>query len=142
MVIEDMDGSDSVGAFWGEVNAKIHKKFGLTGALTNGVMRDLDGLPEHFPIIAGSIGPSHCHVHVKSFGEPVSVFGLTVKEGDFIHADRHGAIIIPPELFPVLEGAIAKLIEIESTILGPVAKDVFSFEDLQEAWAEFETLRV
>ncbi|MCI5040895.1 MAG: RraA family protein, partial [Donghicola eburneus] len=58
-VVEDVDGADAIGAYWGEINTTIHKGFGLNGALTNGVMRDLGDLPEGFPVIAGSIGPSH-----------------------------------------------------------------------------------
>ena len=37
-VIEDEDFPDAVGAFWGEVNTTIHKGFGMSGTLTNGVM--------------------------------------------------------------------------------------------------------
>jgi len=44
-------------------------------------MRDLGGLPEGFPVIAGSVGPSHAFVHVREIGTPVTVFGLTVADG-------------------------------------------------------------
>ena len=43
-VIEDMDYPDCIGAYWGEINTTIQKGFGLSGALTNGVMRDLGDL--------------------------------------------------------------------------------------------------
>ena len=75
-VIEDIDGPNAIGAFWGEVNTTIHKGFGLSGALTNGVMRDLGDMAPDFPVIAGSIGPSHGFVHVREIGTPVTVFGL------------------------------------------------------------------
>jgi len=142
MVIEDVDYPDCAGAYWGEINAHIHAKFGLSGVLTNGVMRDLQDLPEQFAIIAGSIGPSHAHAHVREIGRPVQVFGLTVKEGDFIHADRHGAVIIPPDILPKLDQTIAHLIEMESIVLGPISKENFDIEDLLKAWDDFEALRV
>ena len=44
-VVEDVDGADAIGAYWGEVNTTVHKALGLDGALTNGVMRDLGDLP-------------------------------------------------------------------------------------------------
>ena len=59
----------------------MHKGFGLSGALTNSVMRDLGDLPEGFPVLAGSIGPSHGFVHVLDFDQPVEVFGLNLKPG-------------------------------------------------------------
>ena len=62
-VLEDMDYPDCVSAWWGEVHTNVHKGLGLNGALTNGVMRDLGDLAEGFPVVAGSIGPSHAFVH-------------------------------------------------------------------------------
>ena len=97
-VIEDLDFPDCVGAYWGEINTSVHKGFGMSGALTNGVMRDLGDLPGGFPVIAGSIGPSHGFVHVREVGTPVTVMGLTVSPGDLVHADRHGAVVVPPEV--------------------------------------------
>ena len=35
-------------------------------------------LPDGFPVVAGSIGPSHGFVHVREIGTPVNVFGMTV----------------------------------------------------------------
>ena len=54
-VVEDLDYPNCIGAFWGEVNTTIHKGFGMSGALTNGVMRDLGDMAEGFPVVAGSI---------------------------------------------------------------------------------------
>jgi len=100
-VIEDMDGDAALGAWWGEVHAQVHQGvFGLCGAVTNGVMRDLGDMPEGFPILAGSVGPSHGFVHVREIGTPVTVFGMQVADGDLIHADRHGAVCIPLDVIP------------------------------------------
>lgn len=58
-VIEDVDFPDCIGAWWGEVHTAVHKGLGVMGTLTNGVMRDLGDLVDGFPVVAGSIGPSH-----------------------------------------------------------------------------------
>ncbi len=63
-VVEDVDYPDCIGAYWGEINTHVHRGFGMSGALTNGVMRDLGDNAENFPVLAGSIGPSHGFVHV------------------------------------------------------------------------------
>ena len=141
VVIEDADYPDCVGAYWGEVNTTIHKGFGMSGTLTNGVMRDLGDLPEGYPVVAGSIGPSHGFVHVLEIGEPVDVFGLRVKEGDLIHADRHGAVIIPKDVIEGLAAAIEKLLSTEHLIIGPASEDGFDFEKFEKAWKSFESSR-
>ncbi|MCA2014325.1 RraA family protein [Cereibacter sphaeroides] len=140
-VIEDLDYPDCIGAYWGEVNTTIHKGFGMAGALTNGVMRDLGDLPEGFPVIAGSIGPSHGFVHVRSLGDPVTVFGLRVAQGDLVHADRHGALVIPPEVIAGLEAGIGQLLASEKLILDPARADGFDFKAFEAAWTAFENAR-
>ncbi|MFY0624093.1 MAG: RraA family protein [Pelagimonas sp.] len=140
-VVEDLDFPNCIGAYWGEINTTVHKGFGISGALTNGVMRDLGDLPEGFPVVAGSIGPSHGFVHVREVGTPVSVFGLTIHDGDLVHADRHGALVIPNEVIPELESAILKLLETEKLILEPARAEGFDFEDFEKAWSAFEAAR-
>ena len=140
-VIEDEDYPDCIGAFWGEINTTIHKGFGLVGALTNGVMRDLGDLPDGFTVIAGSIGPSHGFVHVCDVACPVSILGMQVKDGDLIHADQHGALVIPTEIIPILYDAIEKLLATEKLILEPARRRDFDFDAFTKAWAAFEAAR-
>ncbi|NUB43702.1 RraA family protein [Fertoebacter nigrum] len=140
-VIEDLDYPHAIGAYWGEVNTTIHKGFGLSGALTNGVMRDLGDMAPGFPVIAGSVGPSHGFVHVRSLGQPVTIFGLTVAQGDLIHADRHGALVIPPEVVPHLAAAIDRMRATERLIIDPARAPGFDFAAFEVAWAAFEAAR-
>ncbi|MDC0738664.1 RraA family protein [Cognatishimia sp. SS12] len=140
-VVEDVDYPDCIGAYWGEINVSIHKGFGIEGTLTNGVMRDLGDVPEGYPVIAGSVGPSHGFVHVKEIGTEVEIFGMRVKEGDLVHADRHGAIVIPPEVIPDLEAAIQKLMQTERIILDAATKDGFDIDAFRAAWSAFEAAR-
>jgi regulator of RNase E activity RraA len=141
VVVEDLDYPHAIGAYWGEINTTVHKAFGLGGALTNGVMRDLGDLPSAFPVVAGSVGPSHGFVHVRTIGQPVTIFGMQVSEGDLIHADRHGALVIPSDVIPMLGAAIDKLLNTEQLILGPAVKEGFGIDEFQKAWAEFEKAR-
>ena len=140
-VIEDVDYPDCIGAYWGEINTKVHKGFGISGALTNGVVRDLGDLAEDFPVVAGSIGPSHGFVHVREIDTPVSLFGIKVSPGDLVHADRHGAVVIPNEVIPILKDAVHKLFASERLILDPAEKAGFSFDDFKNAWEDFEKSR-
>ncbi|AKP00150.1 Demethylmenaquinone methyltransferase (plasmid) [Marinovum algicola DG 898] len=140
-VVEDLDFPACTGAFWGEINATVHKGFGLGGALTNGVMRDLGDLPTRFPVLAGSVGPSHAFVHVRDVGTAVTLFGLTINDGDLVHADRHGAVVIPPDVLPGLEAAIARLMETERIVLGAARRPDFDIARFETAWAAFENAR-
>ena len=140
-VVEDSDGAESIGAFWGEVNTTLHKGLGLAGALTNGVMRDLDDMAAGFPVVAGSIGPSHGFVHVTDVDLPVQIFGLWVKPGELVHADRHGALVIPEEVIGSLSQSIATLQASEALILDPARAPGFDIEALELAWRAFEQAR-
>lgn len=142
-VIEDTDGDASIGAWWGEVHAQVHKSvFGLSGAVTNGVVRDLDVLPDGFPVLAGSVGPSHGFVHVRDIGTAVTIFGMTVTEGDLIHADRHGAARIPGDVIAHLDGALDRLFAAEAIVLDPLKQRDIDFETFRTLWANFEKARI
>ena len=140
-VIEDVDFPHSIAGWWGEVNVAVHKGLGLMGAVTNGVMRDLDALDDGFPVLAGSIGISHGFVHVVKIGTPVNVMGLEVTQGALIHADRHGALVIPPEVIMGLAKAIETVMSNEAIILRPARDSEFDIEKLEKIWAEFEARR-
>jgi regulator of RNase E activity RraA len=140
-VIEDVDYPHCVGAYWGEVNTAIHKGFGMSGAVTNGVMRDLGDIAEGFPVLAGSLGPSHGFVHVLEIDTPVTIFGLTVAPGDLVHADRHGAIVVPRDVIPALPAAIGKMRETEALVLEPARRPGFDFAAFEAAWTAFEKAR-
>jgi regulator of RNase E activity RraA len=142
-VVEDEDGEAAMGAWWGEVHAQVHGKvFGLAGAVTNGVMRDLGDMPDDFPVLAGSIGPSHGFVHVRDIGTPVTVFGMSVADGDLIHADRHGAVAIPPEALPKLSDALDVLFSSEEIVLGPIRDGTVTLAEFEALWAAFEKARI
>ena len=119
IVIQDLDGENVCGAFWGEVNATVHKAFGLQGAVTNGLVRDLGALPAGFPVLAGSIGVSHAFVHVVEIDVPVTVSGMAVNPGDLVHADRHGALVIPEDRVAAMPEAVQRLEAAEGLVLGP-----------------------
>ena len=141
-VVEDMDGDAALGAWWGEVHAQVHKNvFRLCGAITNGVMRDLGDIPNGFPLLAGSVGPSHGFVHVRDVGTPVTVFGMHVAQGDLVHADRHGAVCIPADVLPQLDAALDRLFAAEAIVLDPLKEGAVNFETFKDLWSEFEKVR-
>ena len=140
-VVEDVDYPNCIAGWWGEVHVAVHKGLGLAGAVTNGVMRDLDVMDDGFPVLAGSIGPSHGFVHAVEIGTPVNIKGMRVTQGELIHADRHGALVIPADVIPVLQQSIETVIVSEAIVLGPARAPGFDIHKLEEAWAKFEKSR-
>ena len=140
-VVEDVDFPNCIAGWWGEVHVAVHKGLGMSGAVTNGVMRDLDVMDEGFPVLASSVGPSHGFVHVLKIGDPVEVMNMSVCQGDLIHADRHGALVIPTDVVSLLKNAIEKVIDSEAIVLVPAREPGFNIEKLEEVWAQFEAAR-
>ena len=68
-------------------------------------------------MLAGSLSPSHAYVHVEEFGVPVTIHGMAVKSGDLIHADRHGAIVVPLNTIDGMKAAAEKLSATEAKII-------------------------
>ncbi|MEM6763260.1 MAG: RraA family protein [Pseudomonadota bacterium] len=140
-VVEDVDYPNCIAGWWGEVHVAVHKGLGLAGAVTNGVMRDLDVIDGGFPVLAGSVGPSHGFVHVVEIGTPVNIMGMRVAQGELIHADRHGALVIPAAVIQDLKRAIETVIASEAIVLGPAREPGFDIHKLEEVWAKFEAAR-
>jgi regulator of RNase E activity RraA len=133
-VIQDLDGANvGHGAFWGEVNSAVHKALGCLGVVTDGSIRDIPQWAPGFQALAGSIGPSHASVHLQNFDEPVTVAGMTVRPGDLIHADGHGAIVVPPETAADLPAACDLLTRREAVILDVARSEDFSIDALKAA---------
>src|SRR4051795_9011077 len=116
-VIEDLDEEVGYGAFWGEVQSNVHKALGCLGVVTNGSIRDIPAIAPDFQMLAGSIVPSHAYVHVVDFGIDVTVHGMAVKSGDLVHADRHGAIVVPIDKIDAMKAALDGLSAREAKII-------------------------
>lgn len=135
-VIQDLDSTPGTGAFWGEVQTTVHKGLGVAGCVTNGSIRDLSMMAKGFPMIAGMINPSHAFVHVVAVGTTVSIHGMTVHDGELIHADRHGAAIIPHEVADKVPAAVELGARREKVILDAAKARGFGIAKLREALAK------
>ena len=140
-VIQDIDAPDQgFGAFWGEVQTNVHKGLGCIGVVTDGSVRDLDAMASDFFVLAGSIMPSHAYVHLVDFGGTVSVAGMVVSPNDVIHADRHGAVVVPPEAVKELPKAADLLARRERVIIDAAKSPGFSVARLARAFDEQEDI--
>ena len=140
-VIQDIDHQPGLGAFWGEVNTTIHWGLGCVGAITNGSMRDLEMMEPRFQCLAASLSPSHAWVHVVEIGVKVDVCGLMVSDGDIVHADHHGAVVIPVDLLEKMPAAIDFMARKEKVILDAAKAQGFNIDKLRTAMAASDAVK-
>ena len=91
-------------------------------------------------MLAGSVNPSHAYVHLETFDVQVTVHGMTVRPGDLIHADQHGAVVIPVSVARQLPAAAATIARREAVLIGASRRPDFSFEKLAQAIREADEI--
>ena len=136
VVIQDIDEEHGYGSFWGEVNSNIHKGLGCQAVITNGSVRDLPDIADGFQMFADRVGPSHAFVHVVDFSRPVTVAGMRVSDGDVIHADQHGAVVIPHDVCDEVKAAAYLIGRRERVIISAAQQPGFDIEALRRAQHE------
>jgi len=131
-VVQDLS-EEPGGAYWGEVNANIHRVLGSLGVITNGTVRDIEEVrPLGFHFFASGVQVSHGYAHLEDFDRPVKVFGMLVYPGDLIHADRHGAVVIPQELAAAVSEAAREVERKEKPMIALCQSPDFSIEELDK----------
>lgn len=134
VVIQDISTHPGLGSLLGSVHVNILRALRVSGAITNGSVRDL---PEArnlgFPLFASGVAVSHSYVHIVDFGSPVEVAGLKMKSGDLIHGDLHGVQSIPLSIAPQIPMAAGKLKEEERALIALCRSPEFSLEKLRAA---------
>jgi regulator of RNase E activity RraA len=133
VVMQDLDGNGGYGSFWGEVNSNVHKGFGSVGVVTDGCVRDLPDIAADFQMLAASILPSHAFIHVVDYARPVDVAGMRVRDGDLIHADQHGAVVIPHDVATQVKAAAEQIGRRERVLIEASQQPGFNIEKFRKA---------
>lgn len=124
VIVQDLDKSQIVGSFWGEVNSNVHKSLGCIGTITDGAIRDLDEMTNAgFKALAKRLCVGHAFSTCIRWNCEVEVFGRKVQPGDLIHADKHGFIVIKPEEQAGLLEAIQFMDANECNTIIPTARN-------------------
>src|SRR6266480_395614 len=111
----------------------MQRRLGCLGTVTNGSIRDIPQIPAGFQMLAGSIGPSHAYVHVVEFGGAVNVHGMATRSGDLVHADRHGAVVVPLDKISAMMAAADALTRREARIIAAARAADASVEAIKAA---------
>ena len=134
VVIQDLDEIPGYGAQWGEVNTNVHYGVGCLAVVTNGSIRDIPDSAPNFQMLAGMINPSHAWVNVVDWGMSVNVHGMDADDGDLIHCDMHGAVIIPTEAAAGVIEEAAKIAARENVLISAAQQPGFNMAKMREAW--------
>ncbi|MEZ5667043.1 MAG: RraA family protein [Alphaproteobacteria bacterium] len=139
-LIQDVDDTPGLGSFWGEVNSAIHKACGCLGVVTNGAIRDLDAIAPDFAMLSGTVVPSHIWAHLVDFGCEVAIAGMVAQHDDLIHADRHGAVIVPKDAVDAVLAAADLVTRKEAPILACARSADFSLDKLEAAFGQSDDI--
>lgn len=131
--------TSSGAAFWGELFSTAAIARGAVGAVIDGPIRDMARLIQMgFPVFATGVDPrdSMGRLEVASFGEPITVGSVVVRNGDLVVGDADGIVIVPRE---VSDAVIADALEKGGKEDGMRAA-LESGMRLGDAWREFRVL--
>ncbi len=99
LVVQDIGPKRTHACFLGDVIASISHRLGAIGIVTDGGVRDLDGVrPLGFHIFAAGLVVAHGTFNIIDVGIPVEVSGTRVQPGDLIHGDSSGVTTVPLEI--------------------------------------------
>ena len=119
-------------AYFGELNAHLAKKQGVSGVITTGYTRDSEevkiiGLPVY---AAGSVcSDVRGRATVESMNQAIVLGGVTCRPGDLIFADSEGVVVIPQDREDEVIPAALQRVSNERNIRGGILKD-WSVEEL------------
>ncbi|MGD9985549.1 RraA family protein [Pseudonocardia sp.] len=102
IVVEQVrpEGAPPAAATWGGLLARAAVHRGVGGVVVDGACRDVDEIRElRLPLSARAVVPFTARGRFveAAVGEPVTIGGVTVEEGDFVLADGSGVVFIPAE---------------------------------------------
>lgn len=101
VMVIDNDGVTNVAAWGGLMTAGAVAR-GLAGVVLDTGVRDVAEIERDFgfTVFARSTSPATTVGRFKtiSSGEPVTIGGVTVRQGDLVVGDRDGVVVVPQEL--------------------------------------------
>ena len=136
-VMQDIDGAQAgYAALWGDVNATLHQGLGCVGGITSGCIRDLHQVPKGFQLLAAKVTPFGSWSHFVAFDCDVFVSGMAVTSGDLIHADRHGAVVVPASIAGRVAEAADFVTRRERIIVEAAKRPGLTVDDIRKAYQQ------
>ncbi|HEX9900584.1 MAG TPA: RraA family protein [Candidatus Methylomirabilis sp.] len=132
LVVHDVGPSRSHACFLGDVIASLSRRLGAIGIVTDGGVRDLDGVrPLGFHVFAAGLVVAHGTFNIIDVGVPVELSGAHVQPGDLIHGDPSGVTTVPLEVADRVYEQCQKVREREIGLRDYAHSREFSLEGLR-----------
>jgi 4-hydroxy-4-methyl-2-oxoglutarate aldolase len=133
LVFQDVSPAAAQSVHLGDVMATIAVRLGALGLVTDGAVRDLEGIrPLRFHIFALGVAPSHGTFNVLDVGVPVTLDGVRIAPGDLVHADANGVATVPLDVAERVYAQCRKVHEQERALREYVTGHTFTLEGLRE----------
>jgi regulator of RNase E activity RraA len=133
LVFQDVSPAAAHSVHLGDVMATIAVRLGALGLVTDGAVRDLEGIrPLRFHLFALGVAASHGTFNVVDVGVPVTVDGVRIEPGDLVHADANGVVTVPLDIADRVYAQCRKVHEQERAMREYVTGHTFTLEGLRE----------
>ncbi len=133
LVIKDIGPRRTHACFLGDVIATITKRLGAIGIVTDGGVRDLEGVkPLGYHVFAAGIVVAHGTFNIEEVGVPVEISGTLIKPGDLIHGDASGVTTIPLEIADAVYAECLKVREREAALRDFATARDFTLDALRQ----------
>jgi hypothetical protein len=99
---------------------------GLPNSLTGHVQwREIEGKRYYMPSeVCDPIGKEWFFIEEDRFGEPVVIGDVTIRTGDYLMADRDGAIIIPEQIIDEATTKVEEVLRTENKVRTAILQGV------------------
>jgi regulator of RNase E activity RraA len=118
---------------WGDVTSRVAAARGLAGVVTDGAVRDVDGIVEAgVPVFAAAVTPNSPQKDGPGeFNVPVACGGQVVHPGDILVGDGDGIVVVPRADAPAALAALRRIRAYEQERMAQIAGG-----DLIPAWVD------
>ncbi len=132
LVVQDVGTRRTHACFLGDVIASLSRRLGAIGIVTDGGVRDLDGVrPLGFHVFAAGLVVAHGTFNIIDVEIPVELSGTRVQPGDLIHGDPSGVTTIPLEVADKVYDQCQKVREREIALRDYAHSREFSLDGLR-----------
>jgi len=138
LMVVASNGSTSA-ALWGELLSTAARCRGATGAVIDGIARDLRQIEEmKFPVFAAGVRPisSKGRVVAIAYGGRIKCGGVNVEEGDLIVGDVDGVTVVP---YTAVEEAVKRAL-VRATSEKKTRKELLAGSTLSEVYKKYGTI--
>jgi len=118
---------------WGDLTSRVGAARGLAAMVTDGAVRDLDGIAEAgLPVFAAAVTPNSPQKDGPGeLNVPVSCGGQVVQPGDILVGDGDGVVVVPRGDAPTALAGLERIRAYEAEMLAAIARG-----DLIPAWVD------